>query len=203
LIATNPFSTCRVRPGAIPFFFSPGDSAARLIDRLAANGWWGEIIGPHGSGKSTLVATLLGELRQCGRRPVQYQLHDDEWQLPRGWQRTLRLAEADMLVVDGYEKISHWGQFWIERTCRRFGCGLVVTAHSPAGLPELVRTEVSPEIARRVVRKVLNGDCRAISMEDVHSRLVARSGDLRETLFDLYDLFERLSRHADSADEAA
>src|SRR5262249_23632578 len=69
-LSGNPFATRRVRPGAIPFLFPTGESVGQLLDRLRAAGWWGQVVGPHGSGKSTLVAALLPELCQAGREPL-------------------------------------------------------------------------------------------------------------------------------------
>ncbi len=71
---SNPFSTRFVRPGALAYRFPPGESAATLVERLAASGWRGQIVGPHGSGKSTLVAAL-GET--LPRSPV-----GPRWSLP-------------------------------------------------------------------------------------------------------------------------
>ncbi len=57
----NPFSVHRIRPGAIPYLFSHEDSATdlaqldRLIDRWKSNGYVGQIVGPHGCGKTTLA----------------------------------------------------------------------------------------------------------------------------------------------------
>src|SRR5579859_6457327 len=78
---SNPFSTRCVRPGAIPFRFPPGESAATMVDRLERQGWWGQIVGPHGSGKSTLLAALLPELRRR-RALVTTSLHEDRRRLP-------------------------------------------------------------------------------------------------------------------------
>jgi hypothetical protein len=58
----NPFSTRRLRPGAGPFHFGPGQSAERLLRRLEVLGWRAEIVGPHGSGKSALVEVLVEAL---------------------------------------------------------------------------------------------------------------------------------------------
>ncbi len=68
--ADNPFSTCRTRPGAIPYVFPPGQSAAALIERMRESGWRGQIVGPHGSGKSALLATLAPAIEASGRPAV-------------------------------------------------------------------------------------------------------------------------------------
>lgn len=194
LTETNPFATCRVRPGAIPFFFPPGQSVGQLIDRLHENGWWGQIVGLHGSGKSTLLATLLPELVEVGRRPIAFRLHDGERRLPEGWRRHTRTAHAAVLVIDGYEKIRPWHRFWIRRHCRRHGVGLVVTAHESVALPYLYRTSVTQETACRVVEHLLTNGARRIGLAEIAARLAVGDSNLRETLFDLYDLDEKERR---------
>lgn len=191
LTDTNPFATRRVRPGAIPFFFPPGRSAGELIDRLRENGWWGQIVGPHGSGKSTLLAALLLELVQVGRRPVAFRLHDGERRLPEGWRRHTRTAHAAVLVIDGYEKIRRLHRFWVRRHCRRHGIGLVVTAHESVGLPYLYCTSVTQETAWRVVEYLLGKRPNCFDLGEIDARLATRAGNLRETLFDLYDHYEQ------------
>src|SRR5688572_22171912 len=67
MLATNPFASHRVCPGAVAFVFRPGESAAQLVERLRASDWFGQVIGPHGTGKSTLLAALSPALRAAGR----------------------------------------------------------------------------------------------------------------------------------------
>lgn len=186
----NPFATCRTRPGAIPFFFPPGQSAGQLIEKLRENGWWGEIVGPHGSGKSTLLATLAAELRGASIRLVAFQLHDDCRQLLHDWQHRIRAERPSVLAIDGYEQLGAWNRFRVRRLCRRGGIGLLVTAHETAGLPVLYRTCVTPELARRVVKHLLAEKRARILPEEIDARLDALHGNLRELLFELFDLHE-------------
>ena len=60
---SNPFSTRFTRPGAIPFLFEEPLTAEFIIHRFNANNWLAQIVGPHGSGKTTLVRGLEPELR--------------------------------------------------------------------------------------------------------------------------------------------
>src|SRR5262245_4595947 len=96
----NPFSTRHIRPGALPYLFPPGESAAGLVDRLQAAGWCGQIIGPHGSGKSTLLAALVPALEAAGRMVVLRQIRADT--------KDLQSLPADLtaetqIVIDSYE----------------------------------------------------------------------------------------------------
>jgi hypothetical protein len=70
----------------------------------------------------------------------------------------------------------------------------VVTVHAPAGFPDLSRTAVTPEAAQAVVDHLTPpGPGCTVTPADVRERLAVRSGNLREALFDLYDLHERRS----------
>jgi hypothetical protein len=192
--SANPFSTRYVRPGALPYLFHDGETTRSIVARLRNQGWWGEIIGSHGSGKSTLVAALLAELRKAGRTPLLHTFHDGVVRFPGLTSRVLGLQPAAVLIIDGYEQLSPWQKFRVRRSCRQAGCGLVVTAHAPTGLPELYRTSVTPELAERVFAELTDGRPGLASLSDLRNYLVARHGNLRDALFDLYDLHERRRR---------
>src|SRR6185295_305765 len=100
----NPFATRFIRPGAIPFLFLDGDSADAIVERLKANRWRGQIIGEHGSGKSTLIATLVPLIEAAGRQAVMLKIGTGERTLP-AIEKSL-LTPATQLVVDGYEQLS-------------------------------------------------------------------------------------------------
>ncbi len=194
LIETNPFSTSRVRPGAIPFFFPHGESIEQLVSRLRANNWRSQIIGPHGSGKSTLLASLIAELRRVGVRTVDHELHDWSARLPAGWRRDLAAGSQTLLVIDGFEILPLPARISIRLETRFRGCGLLVTAHEPIGLPDLYRTAVMPCVAQSIVNALLQDSRHAVSEREIAARLAAHGGNMRATLFDLYDLVEARRR---------
>lgn len=195
LPASNPFSTRHVRPGAIPYFFPPGVSAGVLVEQLQTTGWWGQIIGPHGTGKSTLLAALLPELKRAGKIPNVITLHDGTRRLAAdAWQAIRRRQGPDsLLVFDGYEQLGFASRCWIKWRCVRRKIGLVVTAHTSVGLPGLYRTQVSREQAEQVVGHLLHGREFSVSSGEIERHLAAHGGNLREALFALYDLHERSS----------
>ncbi len=144
----NPFSTRFVRPGEVEYRFPPGDSAEHLVERLAAAGWRGQIIGPHGSGKSALVASLHEALARAGRPAWTIALRDRQRRLPRDWEIQAAQATAGLIVVDGYEQLGRWARAMLKRRCRKRGWGLLVTAHSDVGLPTLLLTAPSVELRK-------------------------------------------------------
>jgi energy-coupling factor transporter ATP-binding protein EcfA2 len=189
-----------VRPGAIDYLFSPGDSLEALVARLEDNDWWGQIIGPHGSGKSTLLAHVPPALERRGRRWLHIALHDGQRSLPRDFAPETSLDAATVVIVDGYEQLSRLHRFRLKRMCRRRGCGLLVTAHTAVGLSTLVETGTSLESALRVIDKLVPADERAIDPQAVARSLAVHDGNLREVLFDLYDLYQRQMMQKRSGD---
>src|SRR5262245_44900485 len=140
---SNPFSSRWIRPGALPFLFPAGIDVPSLVAQLERNHWWGEIVGPHGTGKSTLLAGLLQAIRGCGRGTLQFELHNGQRRLPVGWRQAVQWSGRGLVAVDGYEQLDRWSRMRLRRLCRRFGSGLLVTAHAPAGFPLLYRTSMN------------------------------------------------------------
>lgn len=190
----NPFSTRRVRPGAIAYCFPVGLDAETLLARLRENGWRGQIVGPHGSGKSALLATLIPAIERSGRQVVHVELHDGQRRLPLAPAWTSGLDASTVLAIDGFEQLRQTGRFRVKRFTARRGIGLLVVAHAPVGLPPLWTTSTNGELARRIVGRLLDGVEPRISPEDVDAAFSRHKGNLRETLFALYDLYESRRR---------
>ena len=191
---SNPFSTRFIRPGAIPFLFGPDECLESLIERLRAADWWGQIIGPHGSGKSTLLAAIVPALEADGRQVVSVTLRQGEHRLPRLDHPIM--SASTQLVMDGYEQLSWWSRRRIKSLCRRHGAGLLVTAHTDVGLPLVYETKSSQELATAVVRQLIGENGASITADDVRSAYAAAGGDIRETLFRLYDIYQQPSPRA-------
>jgi hypothetical protein len=187
----NPFTASRIRPGAIGYLFPAGQSAEQVLVRLERSGWWGQIVGPHGSGKSSLLAALLAAIKQRGLAAALATLHDHQRRLPAEFRAGLRAAAVDVVAIDGYEQLSLWSRFQIKRLCRRRGLGLLVTAHRPVGLPQLAVTAVNEDLAWRVVTQLQQGYAGGLARERVDLCLRRHPGNLRETLFALYDLWQQ------------
>jgi hypothetical protein len=186
--ATNPFATRCTRPGAMAYTFPAGINAAALVDRLAAQGWRGAIVGPHGSGKSTLVVALAAELERRGRRVAAFVLSEGQRRLPDAW-RTLPAGPL-VVIVDGYEQLSSWSRWRLRLAARGRGWGLLVTSHRPLGLPTLFETRVELETLRELVRQLAPSADQRIGDDDIRAAFAAHAGNAREALFALYDVYE-------------
>lgn len=185
----NPFATRFVRPGALAYRYPAGDSAEQLVERLRASGWWGQIIGPHGSGKSTLLASLPPALAAAGRESLTIALHQHNRRLRR-IDELNGLGRDSQLIVDGYEQLGRWARWRLSYRCRRVGCGLLVTAHQDVGLPTVALVEPSLETLRYVAAQLAPEGDSTIGADDVSAAWQRCGGNLREALFDLYDLYE-------------
>ena len=188
---SNPFSTRFVRPGAIPFFFSPGQSLAVLVERLRQNEWRGAIVGPHGSGKSTLLESLIPHIEAAGTAVRKVGLRDGQRRLPEDFPWPGEQEPPGVVMVDGYEQLGWWARRQLDRACGRRGWGLLATMHAPPrerSLPELYRTEPSLELLGQVVEHLLPRSGCSIDADDVAKAYAAHPQNLREALFMLYDI---------------
>jgi hypothetical protein len=187
----NPFSARSIRPGTIEYLFPVEQRVAQLIAKLRAAAWRGQIVGPHGSGKSTLLAALCEPLELAGRRAWMCSLHDRQRRLPLGWIADTLHRRANMIIVDGYEQLGRLSRWELKLQCRWRRWGLLVTAHRDVGLPTLFRTVGSLEVAQAVVERLLPAGDAAISRQMVAEHFAAAGGNVRETLFSLYDEYAR------------
>jgi len=185
----NPFCTRRIRPGAMPHLFPSGLSAQCLVDRLHDADWWGEIIGPHGSGKSSLLAAIIPAIERAGRATLLVELHDGQRRLPIDLSNDGRLSPPAVVIVDGYEQLNRWNRSRLKRCCRNRKLGLLVTAHQSVGLPFLFQTEPSVALAEEIVAQLLR-DRDPLDASAIQQSYARHHGDFREMLFDLYDLCE-------------
>lgn len=184
----NPFCSRRIRPGAMPFLFPAGLSAAAVLEHLERSGGRGEIVGPHGSGKSSLVAALVERLEAAGREVCLVTLHDGQRRMPRGFYDAAP-PSGGLVIVDGYEQLARLERFRLGRFCRAAGAGMLVTSHRTVGFPEIHRTAPTVEAAQAIVAELQRGYPAYVTAEDVKAAYVRHAGDLRELLFELYDLY--------------
>lgn len=190
----NPFATRHVRPGEIAPLTA---TAARrdvsaLRAEIEAAGGNAEIVGPHGTGKSTLLAALAADLatenRLAGR--VQIRSSRDLVAVLRLVRRARRGATA---CLDGWDRLGWAARTGVRILARLVGCRLMVTSHRPAGLDVSVPTAASRPLLEAIVAE-LPDHGGLIQPADIADAYARHGGNLRESLADLYDRFEHRAR---------
>ena len=184
--SSNPFATRWTRPGALDYVYPPGETPLSLITRLESCGGRGQIIGPHGTGKTSLLRSLRPHLEAAG-----YQL---EWHDPQTVVRASRRTTNTLVVIDGYEQLSAWSRLTLRCSCWWHGCGLLVTTHRDVGLPPLVQTRPSLELAQQLAERLLEGRGELLGNEEFARVWNEKQGNMRELWFALYDRYESRCR---------
>ncbi len=197
---SNPFATRFIQPTSLPFEFPTEVCADRLVDRLAELNWCGQIVGPHGSGKSTLLQALLRTIVQRGHPVFVYTLHDRQRHLPVMPAERARWTANAVIVVDGYEQLSRISRWQLRWVCRHRGCGLLLTSHRLERYPLLHRTTTSVELLERLVDRLVCDAPPTIrpTADEVRRAFDQQAGNLRESLLQLYDVFEVARRDCGS-----
>jgi energy-coupling factor transporter ATP-binding protein EcfA2 len=193
----NPFATCWTRPGALAFRFGDGANAQSLVAGLAAQNWWGAIIGPHGCGKSTLLETLKPAIAAARREIVAITLQDGQRRLPRHFIDAFVAQSVDrgiLVIIDGYEQLGWLERLRLTRRCRRAGFGLLVTSHAPTRIPTLLELTPNRPLIEQLVADLCAKVSTRIAPEEVAASHACHGSNVREIFFDLYDRYERNRR---------
>lgn len=182
MMRRNPFSTRFTRPGEIPFVFPSGYSLDAIVTAFDHPAAQAAIVGPHGSGKSSLLETLSHKWAEVGLVEQRVRLTASRKRHP------LRLGNLDatsLLVVDGFEQLSFWKQQWVRWRCKHKGARLLVTTHRDCGLPVVLRTQPDWTLALKLSSMLLGCD---VTPYEVDLRAVwdEDPGDIRAYFFRLY-----------------
>jgi DNA replication protein DnaC len=164
------------------------------------------IVGPHGTGKTTLLVELVKRLETDEEPPaIRGVVHWVTLQVGQP-QRDLRaklrvLRPGDLLVIDGWEQASLWLRLLSGLICWRREVRLLVTSHvSPSGFHVLIETRPNERIARQLAAELL-AEHPTIAPEllaNFASHWRASGGNFRELWGRLYDDFEHSIKQQES-----
>lgn len=189
----NPFASCRVESLRYRF---PGFDFDQQVSRLAEMGWRAEILGPHGTGKTTLLIELHRYLTSSWPdRACRF------WFVPREatnqraqWLRLCEECSADeILLIDGIERLS-----WLRRAQlvgrlpislargSRFPSSIVITTHRSMGLPLWIRSQTTKALLNELLLE-LNPQADREMMQQAERIFTTHQGNIREVFWQLYD----------------
>ena len=179
----NPFASNRI--DNLEFRFPDGVTWEDLLGRLEATQFCGAIVGPHGSGKTTLVEQLVPHLEARGFRPEIIRLNSetsmrDKERLP---ERLRQIEKPGFILLDGAEQLStrHWLPV---RSAATRAAGLIVTVHRVSRLPVLFECATNPVLLEELVEELTGGRLPATEAPSLFAR---HSGNMRDAFRELYD----------------
>lgn len=204
---SNPFSTRFLSPGQLSFIGLDGPTLDELAERLIRQNGNGQIVGPHGAGKTTFSFELQKRMarmngaghyrfvrktigpRQTIRPAKQASQFNDGVERFFGQSRSPK--STTILVLDGVELLSWFQRLALIKTCRRKQIGLLVTSHRQIwGLPALVSLKPDRSQFESIVQQLTRDIDFQISPEQLETIYRSNHGNIREALMNCYDEFE-------------
>lgn len=185
----NPFSSRWMEPGAVSYLLPSGVTWDGLLKRLNENKGWGQVVGPHGHGKTTFLYELERHLRAAGEVTQRFTLRDQKATLPPGWEASTG-STVTLILVDGYEQLGFHQRYLLRRECKRRGRGLLVTTHRPIWMPILFNATSDAARYLEVFRMLMHGQPAWIEESEAMAIYRQKKGDVRQCWFALYDVWE-------------
>lgn len=160
------------------------------VQHFREAGWVGQIVGRHGSGKTTFCFAMAGRLNDefGGCQFVTCRSLKD---VRVAFSRLESEGEQRLLVIDGLERLSFVQQQLLianVRASRKLG-GLLLTSHQPIRFVKTL-ADVTPslEILESVVEYLAPGNL--VPHEQVERAFRVSNENVRESLMILFDWFE-------------
>lgn len=182
----NPFSTKRLEK----LKYRPSPIAIdQIVKKLSLNGNIGEIAGPHGSGKTTLMLHLSKRLSANAGKIKHVFVNDTNPMTADGRKQLLEdLKPSQIVLIDGAD---HLGKITWQRLKRRIlkaQAGLIITTHKTGMLETIVECSTTPQLLADIANELLRNPKPVCSnlIKEIYAR---HNGNIRNCLWQMYDIW--------------
>jgi hypothetical protein len=187
----NPFSVGFHAPGQLDYQFSEAQGCERLLGRLGAAGGQAQIVGPPGTGKSTLLHALARRAKALGFEVAL--LRADrcrEIAVPGGRRGTVARA---LLCLDEADALDRRALRALRKACLEHGTLMLAATHRDLRLPLVYSCGVEPALAVALGTALLArspGAPRLVVPAEAALALEIARGNMRQALLLMYDWYE-------------
>ena len=188
---SNPFSASRMdrlryRP--------EGWTWDEMLTRIEQHHFRGAIVGPKGSGKSTLIRALIPKLAARGFRARFLRTWAERPTLSQKVRHhlSLTLQSRDIVILDGAEQLGWFAWRRLQRLFRP-AAGFLITTHAPGRLPTLVTCRPSLKMAQTLLNELAGTE--SLPDETLRDAYERHGGNLREMIREFYDRYDGEAGH--------
>jgi len=197
----NPFASRHVESLAFQY---PDISLEEIMTRLKELNYRAAIIGPEGSGKTTLIETIGEKLRQDGFKTVYVRFDEENKKIKRDFfnRNPKNRITGHAFLVDGAEQLSwlDWKRFCLQTKNAK---AVIITSHAETRMmrrmmrpmmrmmPALLNTTTSPELLYDLVLKLV-GKKDMVSRQEISRLFESHHGNIRLAMRELYDIWSDL-----------
>jgi energy-coupling factor transporter ATP-binding protein EcfA2 len=189
-IKRNPFSTCFTEPGKLSYIFAEPEDQNRLLIEFERNGFKGQIVGPHGCGKTTLTMTLADHLPPQFSSIQRITLRKDGGIVTESRRSDYKhLNKSTFFVIDGIENMPWLHRKVFLKFAQQASRGLLLTTHQPLkGIPVLHQISPTFAIFQRIVSHI--SPEHEIGEHQLEQVFEQNDCSVRESLMSLYTLWQ-------------
>lgn len=200
----NPFAAESHAPGAIAWLDASGqcdhgvlDAILNQLTQAASRGSTrsvlGQITGPHGTGKTTLLTHLASRARERGWCVAESRPPSIAW--PTAWPKAPSDAAGDtprLACIDSADQMSRIRWSLVKARARAQRVVLLVTTHRDLGGVNVATLDMNVQLARRILEQLtVPAGLTLPSDAELEQMLARHNRSLRHVIFELYDRFER------------